>query len=294
MQAIRSDLATGGGVLQLPGLDVVALPSHMVSNSFALGPGDISYVVTSMALHAVVWKNTTQTLSVLWSANYSTGQDPWFYGRLGPGSGSSPTVMGTQHDIVVITDGQPQMHVLFYDAASGVLLGRQAADFGGQHGANSTSEQSVVVLGNQALVVNNWFAPTAAARECEQTLGNHSAWLAHLCPGLLGQAAYGMQLFEIDRAARRASVVWVNPDVSCTTSIPVVGAAPGVSSRVFCLGKRGDTFTIESVDWASGLAAWHTPLGAGLQWNSLYAATELQGTGLLMGTMEGVLYVRDG
>jgi hypothetical protein len=82
---------------------------------------------------------------------------------------------------------------------------------------------------------------------------------------------------------------WLNTNVSCTSSIPIVSLASGVA---YCLGRRGATFTIEALDWATGRTLWTAPLGAGLQYNSLYAATELApGGAVLMGTMAGILHV---
>jgi len=61
---------------------------------------------------------------------------------------------------------------------------------------------------------------------------------------------------------------------------------------VFCLGHRGKTFTLESVDWDSGESLWHKALGHSLAWNSQYAGTEI-GTydDVIMGTLTGILRV---
>ena len=118
--------------VQLPGLDVAALPSKLVSNSFAVDNEYGAYIVTSIAMNKVVYNEATQTLALLWTTPYSDGQDPWLMGRLGPGSGSSPTLMSAtdnhneKPDYVVITDGNTSpMRILAFDAESGDLLPRQ-------------------------------------------------------------------------------------------------------------------------------------------------------------------------
>ena len=61
---------------------------------------------------------------------------------------------------------------------------------------------------------------------------------------------------------------------------------------VFCLGRRGKIFTLESVDWDSGKSLWYKALGHSLAWNSQYAGTEI-GThdDIIMGTLTGILRV---
>ena len=56
---------------------------------------------------------------------------------------------------VVITDGSSPMNILYFTADKLNLVGKKTVTFGGM---NSTqSEQSVVVNGYKAVVVNNWF-----------------------------------------------------------------------------------------------------------------------------------------
>ena len=288
--------------VQLPGLDVAALPSKLVSNSFAVDNEYGAYIVTSIAMNKVVYNEATQTLALLWTTPYSDGQDPWLMGRLGPGSGSSPTLMSAtdnhneKPDYVVITDGNTSpMRILAFDAESGELTATESVDFGDPKGLGAavTSEQSIVVTGNRALVVNNYVVDQIGifCGEVFPKLPINEV-LMHSCPMMFGKHAFGVQQFELvsDSDGASWSVRWSNIEVSCTSSIPVLSTKAPMS--VFCLGHREKTFTLESVDWDSGKSLWHKALGHSLAWNSQYAGTEI-GTydDVIMGTLTGILRV---
>eukprot|EP00053_Salpingoeca_punica_P005009 m.52198 g.52198 ORF g.52198 m.52198 type:complete len:524 (+) comp13050_c0_seq1:29-1600(+) len=301
VQALAPDLAAGSDILQLPGQDVVALPSHMVSNSFAVDSQDNIYVVTSLHQHSIAYSAADHTLKIRWSTQYSSGQDPWFFGRLGPGSGSTPTVFGPNGEYLVITDGQTPMRLLVFNTSDGSLAAAAPVNFvaeaegrAGASDGNSTSEQSVVAYGNRVAVVNNWFPATAAALECERAAAHRgNEWLSHICPAVLGEAAYGVAQYELVVSPEGVATLartWLNTEVSCTSSIPVLSRP---DNTLFCLGKSTDgTFTIEALDWLTGAHRFAVPLGRGLQFNSLYAGTEIGSQkDIIMGTMAGILRV---
>ena len=68
-------------------------------------------------------------------------------------------------EYVVITDGAKQMSILFFDAETGELVGRKPVTFGDSH-SSTQSEQSVVVSGYKATVVNNWFGDLEVNKLC--------------------------------------------------------------------------------------------------------------------------------
>jgi len=83
--------------------------------------------------------------------------------------------------------------------------------------------------------------------------------------------------------------VWHRDDVSCSSSIP------GVSEKdktLYCIGKRGHDFTLESLDWNTGAQNWHKPLG--YWYNPFYAGNEL-GTqnDFIIGSILGPVRVND-
>ena len=288
--------------LQLPGLNEAAMPEKLVSNSFAVDDDCGIYVVTSVAVNKAAYTESDQSLKLAWSTSYSDGQDPWLMGRLGPGSGSSPTLMAASSDqinkpgYVIITDGRVSpMSILAFDAESGALSASAAVDFGDPEGLGTavTSEQSVVVADRRAMVVNNYVVDQVGifCGKIFPSLPVNDV-LVHSCPMMFGKHAFGIQQFELvdDNDGVLWSVTWSNGDVSCTSSIP--GLSTKIPMSVFCLGRRGRTFTLESVDWDTGKSLWYKALGCSLAWNSQYAGTEI-GThdDVIMGTLTGVLRV---
>ena len=130
------------GMYQIPGVGEVTLPDHFVSNSIALdGTAGGVYVCTSKSMTRLQWDLSSLTVSLDWITDYGSGKDDWFYGRLGPGCGTSPTIMGPsgKPEYVVIADGESPMNILFYDASSGALAGKHPVLFNGATGGNSTT-----------------------------------------------------------------------------------------------------------------------------------------------------------
>lgn len=78
-------------------------------------------------------------------------------GRLGDGSGTTPTIIGNraQGRMVVICDGAPLMNVLFFDCESGRVVGRAPVTFGEAGVRVSTTEQSVTGHGYRVMVTSN-------------------------------------------------------------------------------------------------------------------------------------------
>ena len=64
-----------------------------------------------------------------------------YWGRFGPGSGASPTLMGHKGDgtaeYVVITDGDEQMNIIYFNAVNGTINGKKPVTFGGMKTSQS-------------------------------------------------------------------------------------------------------------------------------------------------------------
>lgn len=310
----RIDLATeGGGTLRGLGLTwdgilvavsstgrVVALSRELevvdevwldgeVSNSHAIDENGGIYIVTSEAMHRVQWTGnglSTDPADGAWQAAYQTGSDDVAGGRLGAGSGSTPSLMDAGDDrLVVITDARPLMHlVLFW--RDGIPAGWQAPEgadprvagelpvrFGEPDRTSSISEQSVLVMGQGAVVVNNDYGDSTG-----------------LEPILQGIASPGVEKFVWDPTADTLSSVWSIPDLACPNGIPSASVA---DRRMYCVGKRGPDWTIEVIDWDDGTPLFHVPMGPEDRYNSAYAATEIGANGeILTGTLEGTVRVR--
>jgi hypothetical protein len=157
---VSLDFKTATNLVYIPGIESVALPDHFVSNSIAMGgKGDGIYVCTSYSMAKLDWNPEAKTISLGWNTAYGNGHDEWYWGRLGPGCGTSPTIVGPKGkpEYVTINDGETPMHILFFDTNTGALAGKHVVAFGSKEDSyNSTTDQSIVVKGYKAVVVNNW------------------------------------------------------------------------------------------------------------------------------------------
>ena len=165
----------------------------------------------------VAWTGSALSLDEAdgaWSAEYETGSEEPVAGRLGPGSGSTPTLMGTgdQDRFVVITDGQPLMHLVLmwrdeipedWEPIAPGKDRRIAAEvpvqFGDQTATTSVSEQSVLVRGYGAMVVNNDYG-----LEVPETWPTVLDRLFILLTGVPGVAPHGVEKFTWDPQTRTA------------------------------------------------------------------------------------------
>ncbi len=233
------------------------------------------YVVTSKSMARVQWTGKKLSLAEqdgAWRSDYETGPDKPAPGRLGTGSGSTPTVMGIKGEdrFIVISDGQTLMHiVLFWSGAipadweglGGGISRRIAAQvpitFGRPETTTSISEQSVLVHAHRAVVVNNDYGPNAGSG---------------YRPVLKGALSYGVEQFVWDPASRTLRSSWANPDVPCPNGIPGMSA---YSKMMYCVGRRAEFWTVEALDWETGKLVFSHPIGEGLSYNSVYAATEI-------------------
>jgi hypothetical protein len=118
--AVSLDFVTAtSSTYRIAGIDSVELADHFVSNSIAMdGPSGGVYVCTSSTINRLTWNADARTVMPDWQTAYGTGYDAWYWGRLGPGCGTSPTLVGPhdgQAEFVVITDGETPMNIRFYD-----------------------------------------------------------------------------------------------------------------------------------------------------------------------------------
>jgi hypothetical protein len=285
----------------IPGGNQVSMPSHFVSNSIGMDgiEGGI-YVCTSRSMTRLTWQPAAQQIELAWDTVYGTGQDEWYWGRLGPGCGTSPTIVGphnTKPEYVVITDGENPMNIRFFDVHTGKQAGSHIVTFGQDLPCNSTTDQSIVVKGYEAVVVNNWVADSVTPL-CSEFIANMNVTEAikHECPFIFGAFVNGIEKFAINPVTKEVTSKWANTEVSCSSSIPVVTE----ENTLYCLGKRehmiSDTrrsfYAMEAVNWNTGHSLFYVPLGSSLLYNALYAATEV-GTNndIVMGTLAGIVRV---
>lgn len=279
-----------------------------VSNSIAADEQGGIYVVSSKAMYRVQWTGTTVSLdpaSGAWRAEYNGGTAGAGGGRLGAGSGSTPTLMGSgSQKFVVITDGANVANlVLFWrdsipadwqPVAAGKdrrIAAERPVNFGNANRTATKSEQSVLVSGYGAAVVSNDYRNTGVLSGStgvsiiDQMLNG----LIVFNSGNPLHQPWGVQKFQWDTATRTLGSAWVRNDVSCPNAIPTMSEA---SNRFYCVGAYLGFWTIESLDWTSGGKHFRKAVGLLPRYNSFYSATELTGDGgIIYGTYNGAVYL---
>ncbi len=244
---------------------------EVVSNSIAADENGGIYLVTSAAMYRFDWDGTS--LRQAWRAEYETVPQPSPI-RLGPGSGSTPSLMGTRADddrFVAITDGQELMHlVLFWrdavpDGWEPIAPGKDpriACEIPIRFGTNAdktSSEQSIAVRGHSALLVNNLLTnPTivdpAASLPIEQNL------VSAIEGGVIGKSPFGLERVDWDPTTRSCSSIWANSEVSVPNGIPSISEA---SQLVYGIGFREGQWGLEGLDFETGASRVWAPAGPG-------------------------------
>ena len=256
-----------------------------VRNSLAVDEHGGIYVASIDHLHKVVWNGTRLSVDPAdgaWSEPYLDGT--------GNGTGATPALMGFGKDdrLVVITDGQPVMNVVAFwrdgipkgwkqlpGAPSRRIAGEQAANMGDPHLAAIQTEQSVVVGGYGALVVNNEPAsvpadfPAAGTRVLVGYAGADPAFTPH-----------GIQKFAWNPKARTLRVAWTNRRVASANAVPVVSVGSGI---VYTVGVRGGKWALEGVDWRTGRSAFHWTTGSS-RYNTLFSGMNVDQQGRIVHT----------
>tara|TARA_R110001599_G_scaffold353815_1_gene598774 strand:+ start:16674 stop:17585 length:912 start_codon:yes stop_codon:yes gene_type:complete len=217
----------------------------------------------------------------------STGK-PFIFENVNVGSGATASLMGfgEEDKFVVITDGDEVMNmVLFWrdaipddwqqlgNAPSRRIAGMLRADIGREEAEQVQTEQSVVVGGYGAFVVNN-----APASKPISTIPN-GAYV-----GLAGHhpdfTPHGVQKFEWNPSTRSLQEAWVNTEVSSVNSVPIVSNA---SNTVYTVGARDGEWALEALDWTTGESAFHYFTGSS-RFNTQFSAVLMDQEGRIFHT----------
>ena len=230
-----------------------------VSNSVAADEEGGIYIVTSRNMRRVNHDAVTNRLHSEWSAPYEPGSGQSAI-RLGTGSGSTPTLMGTGKNdkLVAITDGRDLMHVNVFwrdrvpSSWRGLGAGRarrMACDypvrFGDPRARLSVSEQSLTVRGYATFHVNNLLnydfsgVPPGPLRNV----------LAALRGGDPNAAPQGAERIDWSQRKRRCRSVWANRRVSIPNGIPSMSSD---SALAYGIGQRRGRWGVEAMSWHTG------------------------------------------
>lgn len=245
-----------------------------VRNAPAIGLDGGVFVVSQEYMHKVVWNGdqfSTDQAQGAWVAPYDNS---W-----GHGSGATPSLMGFGGDddeLVAITDGNKRMNLVVYwrnqlprnwqplDGQHRRVAGILPVTMGEQNLTEIQSEQSVVVEGYGALVVNNnprnapWYLPDRAKSLLISYLGSNPE-----------HQPYGVQKFNWNPNANKLENAWVNNTVSSPNCVPIVAQN---NSKVYLIGARNNKWTLESIDWQSGAEDFHYVIG-GQRYNPFFSGT---------------------
>jgi hypothetical protein len=244
---------------------------EIVSNSIAIDEDGGIYVVTSAAMYRFDWDG--EALALVWRTEYQTVEKPSPI-RLGPGSGSTPSLMGTAADddrFVVITDGQELMHVVLFwrdeipEDWEPIAPGRDPRiacevpiDFGTEE-TKTSSEQSVAVRGYSAILVNDLLDdPTLV--DPETALPIEQNIISALEGGIPAKAPRGLERVAWDPGTRSCASLWANPDISVPNGIPSISEA---SRMVYGIGQRDGRWGLEGLDLDTGKSRLWAPGGRG-------------------------------
>jgi hypothetical protein len=245
-----------------------------IRNAYAIDDDGGIYIASQEHMHKVVWTGSglsTDEAEGAWTAEYL---NDW-----GHGTGATPSLMGfdDEDQFVVITDGQPQMNVVLFwrngipptweqldGAPNRRIAGQAKVTMGDDSLTRIQSEQSVVVAGYGALVVNNhprnipWYLPEQAATLLVSFLGSNPEY-----------QPYGVQKFAWNPHTKSFGEAWVNKAVSSPSTVPIVGVG---SNTTYLIGARDNQWTLEAMDWDTGKSLFHYVIG-GQRYNVLFSGT---------------------
>ena len=267
-----------------------------VYNSIAVDENNGVYIATDKFMHKLVWTGTT--LSTLeadgaWISAYDAPTDavpPMI--KFGLGTGSTPTLMGFGTDpdkLVVITDGCKQMKLVAFwrDAIPegfvqkpGTASRRIAGQIQVTCGFSPVpewiqSEQSVVVNGYGAFVVNN--IPENAAT---YDIANANKILGVAAMGPMYAPPTGAQRFAWDPVADEWTSVWARSDVSSTSMVPIHSR---LGSMALVNGyTAADGWEVTGMDWTTGATVHRTIFGRKTFGNGAYAILQYLNNGDLV------------
>jgi hypothetical protein len=261
---------------------------EIITNSVAVDEKNGIYVASDKIMHKVVWtgkKLSTVAADGAWESPYDYGQQPPSV-KFGKGTGSTPTLMGFGNDkdkLVVITDGSNHMKITAFwrdeipsDAKpiSGAKSPRIAGELAITCGLNPApafvqSEQSVVVKGYGAFVVNN-------VREA----GAKDRLVDVLAGGPVLAPAKGVERVQWDVDTHSFKSVWTRNDVVSISTVPTMS---GPSNIVFVNGYYDKTgWEVTGMDWNTGKTVFRTVFGQNNLGNGAYSIIQFMSNGDLL------------
>ena len=218
--------------------------------------------------------------------------------KLGHGTGSTPTLMGFGQDkdkLVVITDGSKRMKLVAFWRDEIPSDAQQVAGYdkriAGVHevtcglGTSTEwiqSEQSVVVGGYDAFVVNN-------INVTNQEINDKIIGVIAIGPIVKGPQ--GAECVRWNTKEKKWESKWTRSDVSSVSMIPAVSIK---SEMVFVCGwNDASGWEVTGLDWKSGATRHRSILGKNNRANGAYAIIQYLANGdLLFNSVAGPIRVK--
>ena len=269
-----------------------------VSNSVAVDENNGIYIASDKYMRKVVWtgaKLSEDEKDGAWKTEYEIGHQPPAI-KVGKGTGSTPTLMGFGNDedkLVVITDGADRMHIVAFwrdqipadfKQKEGTKSNRIADQFSITAGLPEDakwvqSEQSVVVKGYGAFVINN-----IVDKMPEDRLVGVIALGPVIDPPL------GAERVQWDTKTKAWKSVWTRADVSSISTVPSMSTA---SNIVFVNGYNKETgWEVTGMDWDTGKTVHRTIFGKDNFGNGAYSIIQFFPNGdLLFNSIAGPIRV---
>jgi hypothetical protein len=272
----------------------------MVTNSLCVDEKNGIYVASNLVMRKLVWTGTSlsdMASDGAWSSTYDnsgTAMPPII--KAMNGTGSTPTLMGFGNDpdkLVVITDGAKQMKLVAFwrNAIPAGFTNRIAGQIQVTCGFNPLpewiqSEQSVVVKGYGAFVVNN--IPQNVPDELKAV--SKDRLLAVLLMGPAYTTSYGVERFQWDPKKHKWSSSWARPDVSSTSMVPIHSDA---GNMAIINGYRPEWgWEVLGMDWDTGKTVHWTIFGNDNFGNGAYALLQyLKNGDLVFNSIAGSIRV---
>jgi len=266
-----------------------------VRNSMAVDENNGIYIASDALMRKLVWTGTTISDNEndgAWACAYDVAPELPPIIKFDNGTGSTPTLMGFGDDedkLVVITDGAKRMKLVAFwrDAIPegfvqkpGTASRRVAGQIAVTCGLSTPlpewiqSEQSVVVSGYGAFVVNNM------PRTVDPAIQGQNKILQVSLMGPAYDTSYGVERFEWNSSTDSWSSVWARPDVSSTSMVPIHSQ----SSRMALVnGYYPDTgWEVTGMDWNTGNTLHRTIFGNRNFGNGAYAILQYLENGELL------------
>jgi hypothetical protein len=283
-----------------------------VRNGPAIDEQGNIWVASLQHMHKIIWdgeKLSKDPADGAWVEPYSNKGDitvtfddiidpatgePFTFENVNVGTGATVSLMGhgDEDKFAVITDGDEVMNmVLFWrdeipadwkqlpQAPSRRIAGMLRADIGFDDKEAVQTEQSVVVGGYGAFVVNNAPAskPIGGAPDGAYVglAGHHPDFTPH-----------GVQKFAWDPEAQALTEAWVNSEVSSVNSVPLVSNG---ANMVYTVGARDGQWSLEGLDWTTGESVFHYITGS-TRYNTQFSGVLMDQEGrLLHTTIHGIV-----